>query len=59
MSKYKHLGKAGSVAHIEALMQVNRRTQLEGLHRTLDALMHSWSDLYESVSNTQKSKKKP
>lgn len=38
MSKYKHLGKAGSAAHIEALMQVFRRTQIEGLQRTVDAL---------------------
>ncbi len=31
MSKYKHLGKAGSAAHIEAVLQVVRRTQIEGI----------------------------
>ncbi|MFB2836769.1 transposase, partial [Floridanema evergladense] len=36
-SKYKHLGKAGSDAHIEALMQVTRRTQIEILKRTIAA----------------------
>jgi hypothetical protein len=47
MSKYKHLGKAGSAAHIEAVMQVARRTQIEGLQRMLAALTQCWSDLYD------------
>ena len=45
MTKYKHLGKAGSAAHIEALIQVARRTQIEALQRAIDALEQSWSDL--------------
>ena len=49
MSKYKHLGKAGSAAHIEAVLQVARRTQIEGLHRMLAALTQCWSQLYDSV----------
>jgi hypothetical protein len=49
MSKYKHLGKGGSSAHIDALMQVTRRTQIEGLQRTLAALHQCWSDLYDNV----------
>jgi hypothetical protein len=48
MSKYKHLGKAGSAAHIEAVMQVARRTQIERLQRMLAALTQCWSDLYDS-----------
>jgi hypothetical protein len=47
LSKYKHLGAAGSAAHIEALMQVNRRNQLEGLSRSYESLIACWSDLYE------------
>lgn len=49
MSKYKHLGKAGSAAHIEAVLQVARRTQIEGLQRILAALTQCWSELYDSV----------
>lgn len=59
MSKYKHLGKAGSAAHIEALMQVSRRTQIEGLQRTVDALTQTWSELYDALdSQRQRAKKK-
>lgn len=60
MSKYKHLGKGGSPAQIEALMQVTRRTQIEGLQRTLAALYQCWSDLYDNVGsqNQRTSKKK-
>jgi hypothetical protein len=47
MSKYKHLGKAGSAAHIEAVMQVAQRTQIDGLQRMLAALTQCWSDLYD------------
>lgn len=49
MSKYKHLGKAGSAAHIEAVLQVARRTQIEGLQRMLTALTQCWSGLYDAV----------
>ncbi len=38
MSKYKHLGKAGSAVHIEAVLQVARRSQIKGLQRMLVAL---------------------
>ncbi len=47
LSKYKHLGKGGSNAHIEALMQISRRSQIEALSRTLDCLIQSLSDLVE------------
>lgn len=58
MSKYKHLGKAGSAAHIEALMQVSRRTQIEGLQRTVDALTQTWSELYDALNSQRQQPKK-
>ncbi len=48
MTRYKHLGASGTDAHIEALLQINRRNQLDILSRTLDSLMRCLSDLYES-----------
>ncbi len=45
LSKYKHLGVAGSQAHVEAVMLRSRRTQLE-FDRSFDSLMDSWSDVY-------------
>jgi hypothetical protein len=59
LSKYKHLGKAGSTAHIEALMQVSRRIQIEALQRTVDALTQTWSELYDALeSQRQRPQKK-
>ena len=55
LSKYKHLGKGGSDAHIEALMQISRRSQIEALYRTLDCLYKSFADLKESTSENKKS----
>ncbi len=49
MSKYKHLGKAGSSSHIEAVMQVTRRAQIDELQRAIDSLTESWLDLYDSL----------
>ncbi len=48
LSKYKHLGVAGSPAHVEAVMQMSRRTQLDALSRSFDSLIDSWSDVYGS-----------
>jgi len=55
LSKYKHLGKGGSNAHIEVLMQICRRNQIEALSRTLDCLYNSFADLKESTAETEKS----
>lgn len=55
MTRYKHLGASGTEAHIEALMQINRRNQLEALSRTLDSLMQCWSDLYENSNSDNQS----
>jgi hypothetical protein len=55
LSKYKHLGKGGSNAHIEALMQICRRNQIEALSMALDYLYKSFADLKESTSKSEKS----
>ncbi len=55
LSKYKHLGKGGSNAHIEALMQISRRNQIDALSRTLDCLIQSLDDLVETTSENKKS----
>ena len=49
LSKYKHLGKAGSPAHIDAVMQVARRTQIQSLQSCIDSLGQSWADLYQGL----------
>ncbi|NEO98748.1 MAG: hypothetical protein F6K58_08730 [Symploca sp. SIO2E9] len=55
LTRYKHLGASGTEAHIEVLMQINRRNQLDALSRTLDSLMHCWSDLYENSKSENQS----
>ena len=45
LSKYKHLGKAGSQAHVEAVMGVVRRTIVEQLQKTIDSLKSSLLDI--------------
>ena len=38
LSKYQHLGKAGTQAHIDAVMGVVRRTIVTELHKTIGEL---------------------
>ena len=45
-SRYKHLGKAGSSAHVDGVIQVVRRVQIDELQKAVDSLKHSWSELY-------------
>jgi hypothetical protein len=45
LSKYKHLGKAGSQPHVEAVMEVARRTIVEELQKTIDSLKESLLDV--------------
>jgi hypothetical protein len=45
LSKYKHLGKAGSPAHIAVVMQVARRAKIDGLQRVINSLTESWLNL--------------
>lgn len=37
-TKYLHLGKAGSEAHVAAVMQLAKRAKIEGLQRAIDSL---------------------
>ncbi len=47
-SRYRHLGPAGSEAHVEGVKQVLRRVQIDEFHKAIAALKESWSDLYDS-----------
>ena len=46
LSRYKHLGASGSASHVEAVIQVVRRTQIDELDKAIAALKYSWSELY-------------
>ncbi len=45
LSRYKHLGKAGSEAHITAVMQVVRRAQIDEIQRNIDTLTQALLDV--------------
>lgn len=49
-SRYKHLGAAGTQAHVDGVMMVIRRVQIDELQKSIDALKESWSDLYSDIS---------
>ena len=57
LSRYKHLGATGSQAHVDGVMMVLRRSQIDDLQKAIDALRDSWSDL-DSDSDSQDSRKK-
>ena len=46
LSRYLHLGVSGSDAHINAVLAVARRVQIEELSKVLSSLKESWLDLY-------------
>jgi hypothetical protein len=54
LSKYKHLGKAGSQAYIEAIEQITARTKIEALDRSIEALKQGLKDLVEETSKSNK-----
>ena len=54
LSRYKHLGTAGSPEHVEAVLQVVRRVQVDELQKTIDSLKESWSDLYSDQEEKKK-----
>ncbi len=54
LSKYKHLGKAGSEAHITAVMQVVRRGQIDEIQRTIDTLVQNLLDVSYDEQPQQK-----
>ena len=47
-SRFQHLGKAGSQAHIDGVLAVVRRSQIDELTKAIDELTESWSDLYSN-----------
>lgn len=49
-SRYKHLGAAGTEAHVDGVLMVIRRVQIDELQKSIDALRDSWSDLYFDIS---------
>ncbi len=47
-SRFKHLGKAGSQAHIDGVNAVIRRTKIEAVNSAIESLYESWLDLYSN-----------
>ena len=47
-SRFQHLGKAGSQSHIDGVLAVVRRVQIDELTKAIDGLNESWSDLYSN-----------
>ncbi len=47
-SRFQHLGKAGTQAHIDGVLAVVRRSQIDELTEAIDELTESWSDLYSN-----------
>ncbi len=45
-SRFQHLGKAGSKAHINGVLAVVRRNQIDELIRGIETLTESFLDLY-------------
>ncbi|MEN9519870.1 MAG: hypothetical protein RLZZ381_2458 [Cyanobacteriota bacterium] len=55
LSRYQHLGAAGTESHIDGLMMVIRRNQIDELQKSIDALKDSWSDLYSDLKEKKQS----
>jgi hypothetical protein len=45
-SRFQHLGKAGSQAHIDGVLAVVKRNQIDELTRAIELLRESFLDLY-------------
>ncbi|MDZ8110350.1 MAG: hypothetical protein RM338_32790 [Nostoc sp. DedQUE12a] len=54
LSLYKHLGKAGSQAYIDAIEQITAKTKFEALDRSIEALKQGLKDLVEETSKYNK-----
>lgn len=54
LSRYKHLGKAGSKAYIDALEQILNRAKIEALDRSIEILNQGLKDLIEETSKYNK-----
>ena len=55
LSRYQHLGAAGTEPHVQGVMMVIRRNQIDELQKSIDALRDSWSDLYSDLEEKKKS----
>ena len=49
LSRYQHLGAAGTESHVQGVMMIIRRNQIDELQKSIDALRDSWSDLYSDL----------
>ena len=54
LSKYKHLGKAGSKAYLDAVEQITARAKIEALARSIETLNQGLKDLLEETSKYKK-----
>ncbi len=54
LSRYLHLGGAGSADHVDAVLQVVRRVQVDELQKAIHSLKESWSDLYSDKEEKKK-----
>ncbi|KAB8330446.1 hypothetical protein SD80_029885 [Scytonema tolypothrichoides VB-61278] len=54
LSKYKHLGKAGSPAYLEAIEQITARAKISALDRSIETLKQGLKDLVEETSKYNK-----
>jgi hypothetical protein len=50
LSQYKHLGKAGSQAYIDAIEQITAKTKIEDLDHSIETLKQGLKDLVEETS---------
>ncbi len=53
LSKYKHLGKAGTTEHIDAVMSVFRRSVWEELQRIIDSLDQCLLDISSGLEQEE------
>ena len=53
LSRYQHLGAAGSQAHVDGVLMVIRRNQIDELQKAIDNLRDSWCDLYNESDSRQ------
>lgn len=55
LSRYQHLGAAGTDSHARGVMMVIRRNQIDELQKSINTLRDSWSDLYSDLEEKKKS----
>jgi hypothetical protein len=54
LSKYNHLGKAGSKPYLDAIEQILLRAKIEALDRSIETLKQGLKDLVEETSKYKK-----